>query len=307
MVKKVLKQCVLCKMFQGKTMIPPPSPDLPGFRVNYLTNAFEATGLDYAGPLLIKELESSKVYILLFTCISSRVIHLELTPDMKSPAFIRAFQRFVSRRGKPSMIISDNFKTFKSSDVKSFMLKNEVRQEFILPASPWWGGFYERLVRSVKLCLRKILKKSFLSYEELETILCQIEDVINQRPLCYISDDDLGNVITPNHLIFGRPLCSDMPAHKTNLRELTPETCVKRVQHQQKLVNDFWKRFSNTYLNEIRQRHLYTNKKTAADSQLEINDVVLIKDDIPLPRAQWKIGKVERLVLEEMERFVEQD
>ena len=110
-------------MFQGKTILPPPSPDLPGFRVNHLTNVFEATGLDYAGPLLIKELESSKVYILLFTCASSRAIHLELTPDMKSPAFIRAFQRFVSRRGKLSMIISDNFKTFKSSDVKSFMKK----------------------------------------------------------------------------------------------------------------------------------------------------------------------------------------
>ena len=63
---------------------------------------------------------------------------------MKSPAFIRGFKRFISRRGTPEEIINDNFKTFKSKEVKTLMTCLHVRQKFILPASPWWGGFYER-------------------------------------------------------------------------------------------------------------------------------------------------------------------
>ena len=123
---------------------------------------------------------------------------------MKALAFIRAFERFTARRGTPDVIINDNFKTFKSSVVKKFMLCLGVRQKFILPASPWWGGFYERLVRSVKIPLKKILGKSILSYEELETALLKIESVINGRPLAYLSEDDLGGAPTPNHLMYGR-------------------------------------------------------------------------------------------------------
>ena len=187
-VKGVLRKCVTCRRYQGRTMLPPESPDLPDYRVNSLF-AFQFTGLDYAGPLYIKTKKDSvsKVYILLFTCASSRALHLELSPDMKVAAFIRAFKRFTARRGKPDITINDNFKTFKSSNVKKYMLYQGVRQQFILPASPWWGGFYERLVRSVKISLKKVLGKALLTYEELETVLCEIESVINNRPLFYTS------------------------------------------------------------------------------------------------------------------------
>ena len=118
------------------------------------------------------------------------------------PAFIRAFGRFKARRGKPDITINDNFKTLKSSHVKKYMLYQGVCQCFILPASPWWGDFYERLVRSVRTSLKKVLCKALLTYEELETVLCEIESVINNRPLFYTSDDDLGEALTPNHLIY---------------------------------------------------------------------------------------------------------
>ena len=92
------------------------------------------------------------------------------------------------------------------------MLCLGVRQKFILPASPWWGGFYERLVRSVKMSLKKILGKSLLSYEELETVLLKIESVINGRPLAYLSEDDLGDALTPNHLIYSRNIRTESNA-----------------------------------------------------------------------------------------------
>ena len=130
----------------------------------------------------------------MLTCASSRAIHLELVPDRSVHGFLRGFKRFMARRGVPDLVISDNFKTFRSSEVKKFMLLQGVRQRFILPASPWWGGFYERLVRTVKACLKKTLGKAFVTFEELQTVLCEIEVAVNNRPLAYVREDDLDEI-----------------------------------------------------------------------------------------------------------------
>ena len=291
-VKDLLRKCVLCKRFQGKTMLPPASPDIPDFRVNHLLNAFEATGLDFAGPLFIKKdtRDSLKVYILLLTCASSRAIHLELVPDMKVPAFLRGFSRFSARRGIPSFIVHDNFKTFRSVEVKKYMLKRGVKQRFILPASPWWGGFYERLVRTVKTALKKVLGKSLLTFEELQTILCDIESTINSRPLTYTNEDDLDEIITPNHLIYGRNINTKMSS------DVSYNDYSRRAKHIQTLLAHFWKRFKSEYLNELRQRELYLKAKSS-NKPLIVGDVVIIRDDLHTPRSQWRMGKVEELVV----------
>ena len=292
--KSVLRKCVTCRRYQGRPLLPPETPDLPDYRVNTLY-AFQCTGLDYAGPLFIKSNTdtSLKVYILMFTCASSRALHLELTPDMKALVFVRAFERFTARRGTPDVVVNDNFKTFKLSVVKKFMLCLGVRQKFILPTSPWWGRFYERLVRSVKISLKKILGKSMLSYEELQTVLLKIESVINGRPLVYLSEDDLGDVLTPNHLMYDRNI-----RKKSNA--LVPESVVqdlsKRYKYISKLVNDQWKRFSRVYLNELRQHHINRKEKHSKNNVLNVGDIVLIKDEEKVPRTQWRIGKIKRLV-----------
>ena len=192
-------------------------------------------------------------------------------------------ERFASRRGTPNEIINDNFKTFKSKEVKHLMTQLHVRQRFILPASPWWGGFYERLVRSVKTSLRKILKKSLLNFEELQTVLTEIEAVINERPLCYTSDEDIGNTITPNHLIYGRHLNYKTSANVFSVASSVND-CTRRVKYLVKLIEHFKKRFQTTYLNELKQRHTYNKSKNTEEPKLTLNDVVLIKDDNPKPR-----------------------
>ena len=115
------------------------------------------------------------------------------------------------------------------------MLCLGVRQKFKLPASPWWGGFYEQLVRSVKMSLKKILGKSMSSHEELETALLKFESVINGHPLAYLREDDLGNVLAPNHLMYGRNI-------RTKSDAVVPESIVqyfsKRYKYISKLVND---------------------------------------------------------------------
>ena len=231
--------------YQGETMKTPKETDLPGFRVNYMPSAFSTTGLDYAGPLFVryKGLPSSKVYILLFTCASSRAIHLELNPDMKTPAFLRGF---VSRKRKPNEIINDNFKTFKSTEVKSFMSNAEVHQRFILPASPWWG----RILQTTHEVCEELTK------EDLEESLGHLWRVANDSvrdwkcdqlstSMLNTSNEDLDATITPNHLMFGRNL--NVPTTKPFTDDMNPsDECTKRINHLKSLVSHFWKRFSST-------------------------------------------------------------
>ena len=147
-VIRVLRDCLICKRYQARPVLPLPSPGLPDFRINISSYSFQSVGLDFAGPLLIESGKDNahKAYILLFTCASSRAVHLELIPHMSIPSFIRAVKRFVSREGMPERVIRDNFKTSNSVEVKNYFVKHGVKQSFILPASPWWGDFFERLV-----------------------------------------------------------------------------------------------------------------------------------------------------------------
>ena len=116
LVKKITSRCTVCRRYEGRGFKVPPQPDLPEFRLSQKP-AFTYVGVDYAGPLYIKEPNCSttkKVYILLFTCCSTRAVHLELATDLSADVFIRCLRRFTARRGLPEIIVSDNAKTFKS-------------------------------------------------------------------------------------------------------------------------------------------------------------------------------------------------
>ena len=120
-----------------------------------------------------------KSYIVLSTCARTRGIHLELAPDMGASALMRALKRFQARRGIRQFIISDNGKAFKDSTVKSYIVENSTLWKLITERTPWFGGFYERLVQSVKRCLRKTLGNAKLIHEELNTHLIEVERVLN--------------------------------------------------------------------------------------------------------------------------------
>ena len=155
---------------------------------------------------------------------------------------------------------------------------------------PWWGGFYERMVQTVKRPLRKILKRANVKYEELLTILNEIEAVVNCRPLCFLYSDDIEEAITPSHLISGRRLISEDATHgycETNVKTVT-----NRLKHVRILIEHFQKRWMHEYLTELREFHRCENKLPA--KQLKIGDIVLITDD-KVPRNRWKLGKVEHL------------
>ena len=206
-VKKILSKCNICRRLEGPSYGNPEAPPLPEFRLSS-DFAFSKIGVDYAGPMYVKGIYSEskdvhKVYISLYTCSSSGALHLDLVPDISSKAFVRSLERFVGRRGIPSLIISDNGKTLKGPEVRNYIASKNIKWQFIVEKSPWWGGFYERMVRSVKRCLNKVLRNARLSYEELLTLLIQVEGVLNSRPLTYVYPDQ-GEPLTRSHLVLGK-------------------------------------------------------------------------------------------------------
>ena len=205
-VRRILRRCVLCKRFEGKPYDEPPPPPLPVFRVQEAP-PFAVTGVDYAGPLYLKD--SNKVWICLFTCCVIRAVHLEVVPDMTAETFIRCFKRFIARRGIPHKIISDNGKTFKlANKIISAVLSHPQTEQYLsnirvdwvfnLERAPWWGGIFERMVRSIKRCLKKIVGQTRLMYDDLVTVVTEIEMILNSRPLSFVSSEDLDEPLTPS-------------------------------------------------------------------------------------------------------------
>ena len=184
LVRKLIHECCTCRRHEGPHYQVPPPPPLPEYRVSR-QHPFESTGVDFAGPLHIRypgKNGTSKVWLCLFTCAVIRAVHLDLVPDMSTSSFVRCLKRFVARRGIPKRFISDNAQTFKCSEklLKSMLRQREVNQYltankilwiFNVERAPWWGGLFERMVKSTKRCLRKVICHSKLYYDELLTIL----------------------------------------------------------------------------------------------------------------------------------------
>ena len=185
-------------------------------------HALSCVGVDFAGPLFVKskvkdDPETAKVYIALFTGATSRAVHLELVPSLDASTFLLCLGRFIGRRGLSKLIVSDNAKTFQASektlvslfeleDVQEHLSSKGIRWQFNLAKAPWWGGFFERLVKQVKSCLKKTLGRSKLSFDELTTILVEVEAVLNSRPLTYLYSDDVEEPLTPWHIVIGQRL-----------------------------------------------------------------------------------------------------
>ena len=123
--------------------MPAPTPALPDYRLHCMF-PFQTIGIDYAGPVYVREIYSScdelfKCYFLLVTCAATRAVHIELTSDFSNNSLILALHRCFARRGTPSQIISDNFKTFKAVEIRDFIRFDRIQWEFILERSSWWG------------------------------------------------------------------------------------------------------------------------------------------------------------------------
>ena len=161
-VKKVISKCALCNLYDASPYKPSSAPDLPSFRVEVVP-PFSNTGTDHTGPLFVRNIygngkETHKCYIALFACCVTRMVHLEIQPDLEASSTIRGMRRTFARVGNPSLLISDNHKTYRSKKVGKLAREGFIKWKHILKLSPNWGGFYERMNSMIKGALRKTLK-----------------------------------------------------------------------------------------------------------------------------------------------------
>lgn len=156
----------------------------------------------------------------------------------------------------------------------------------------WWGGMWERLVRSVKTCLRKVVGKASLHYEEIETILTEVEAVVNSRPITFTHTSSEEPVpLSPSHFLIGQRLTALPPAVSMTsaVPDVSKAQLVKRWRYRQRIVNMFWCRWRKEYLLELRSAHISSSVKRPSD--LKTGDVVLIYED-KMPKHLWRIGRI---------------
>ncbi|XP_044171536.1 uncharacterized protein LOC122955864 [Acropora millepora] len=261
-VKKSVIRCVRCRRVEGKHFSLPQQPDLPDERVSD-NPPFTHTGIVFAGPRYTAEKganeEDSKTYVCLFICALTRAVHLELTKRLSAEASMLAFRRFTSRRGLPVTLLSDNARTFKSAskdivmisrakEVTHYIPNNGVTWKFIVERAASWGGFWERLIQTVKRTLKKMTGRSSLSFEELNRKVVEVEDIVNARPLTYLFDDldGINFALTPSHLINGRRL-QNTPNSSCFEIVSTHESLTRRSQHQKRFPNHFTETWRKDY------------------------------------------------------------
>lgn len=305
-VRKVLHRCLTC--FRVKPLsIKQIMGDLPESRV-VPSRPFASCGVDYAGPYLLKDGKTRnrvliKCYVCIYICFTTRAVHAELVSDLTSIAFMNSFKRFVSRRGLPSDIFSDNATNFVGANndltklcklienttscdkYNRYFSEHKINWHFIPARSPHFGGLWESAVRSVKYHLKRVLGDCHLNFEEFYTLLNQVEAILNSRPILPLSDDPTDmEVLTPAHFLIGGSLVA-VPQSRV------PDVNINRLQRFkqiQQMLQRFWAIWSRDYLNTLQQR----SKWKVVQNNLKEGVLVLIKEDHE-PPMHWPLGRVE--------------
>ena len=284
LVKKMINSCVLCKKYRVQ-LCKQKMSDLPLERVTPLEAPFSHCGADFAGNFMIKRGRALvKRYLMVFTCMNSRAVHLEVAYSLDTSSCINAIRRFSSRRGGIKTLRSDNggnlvgaekelkevYSKLNQKAIARDCVNKGIEWNFNCPASSHHGGVWERMIRSVRQILYSLIKENHVSLddESFLTLVCEVEAILNNRPLTTVSSDhtDL-SPLTPNDLL--QPMNDDK--FHVNCEE-SDKYSRKRWKQIQYLTNIFWKRWAKEYLSTLQQRQKWHFK----ESNLEIDDIVML-------------------------------
>ena len=298
-LRQIKARCVKCR-HRSANPINPPMADLPRERLDEHVFPFTHTGVDYFGPFEVKFLRRSlKRWCCLFTCLTTRAVHIEIAQSLDTESCLAAVARFIARRGCPSTIISDNgtnfvgaakeMKTFidewDKAKIESDLAQKKINWKFNPPGAPHFGGIWERLVRSCKKVMLAILDNRNLTDEVLSTTMCLVEQTLNARPLTAVSDDpeDL-TALTPNHFLLGRESAS-APFLPSSERYHDLRKSFKTAQAYADMI---WKRWTREYLPQWNQRSKWSKETVRNLNQGEL--VWLIDDSVR--RCDYKLGRI---------------
>ncbi|KMQ89359.1 gag-pol polyprotein precursor [Lasius niger] len=302
-VSAFIRRCVRCARYRATTA-KEMMGSLPASRVTP-TRPFLNSGVDYAGPFSLRTWRGRagrtyKGYLIVFICFATSAVHLELATDYSTQGFLAAYRRFTGRRGRCNTLISDCGTNFVGADAELRRMFSSASKEaadlahilaadgttwrFNPPSAPHFGGKWEAAVKSTKFHLRRILGDSILTYEEFNTLLVQIEAVLNSRPLCALSDDPADVIaLTPAHFLVGESLTT-IP--EPSVVE-TPISRLSRWQLIRHMLERFWHRWSTEYLQRLQTR----TKWHQSSNPISIGSLVLVSDE-RFPPSKWPLARV---------------
>ena len=301
-VRKYLSSCVICRKINAKRG-QQKMADLPKDRLQPDKPPFTNVGVDYFGPFLVKRGRANvKRYGVLFTCLTTRAVHIEVAHTLDTDSCLSAIRRFVCRRGQPTVMRSDNgtnlvaaerelreaIQSWNQAKIQDSLRQKGIQWIFNPPAGSHFGGIWERQIRSVRKILKSVLKEQVVDDEALQTLFCEVEAIINDRPITKSSDDanDL-EALTPNHLL----LLKREPLLPPGLFEKDDLYSRRRWKQVQYLAELFWKRWVREYLPLQQERQKWTQVR----QNLKSGDVVMIVDD-SAPRNSWLLGRVTQTI-----------
>jgi hypothetical protein len=261
---------------------------------------FTNVGIDYCGPFYIKERrdrnrEKVKVYVAIFICLATKVVYIELVSDLITDAFIAALRRFISRRGHCATIWSDNGTNFVGANkelkelralwqsyehnekVQIFLTDRHIQWRFNPPNSSHFGGLWEAAVKSFKRHFIRVIGTEILTFEHLNTLVVEIEAILNSRPLTPISSDSNDPpVLTPGHFLIGDTLTS---LQEWDFKTIPPNR-LSSWQRINQLKQHFWSRWYREYITELTKRNKWSK-----------GTIVIIRED-NVPSIHWLLGQV---------------
>ena len=300
MSKALTSKCITCRKLRKKPL-DQLMGQMPSLRVAAGFPPFSNTTIDMFGPLHIKLNRKTlkEAQVVIFTCMTTRAVHLELVNDKTSDAFLMAFRRFASLRGHPSVCWSDRGTNFVGAQgyLKEIMqswnipkIQSVLSEDFCcdfkwqwnIPHASHQNGVVETLIKSVRQSLNATCKNQAFTEEQWRTFLSETNYIINGRPL-YPSSNDIWESppITPNDILIGHhlPLPQPEPEERINPRHLLRST--------QDRVNEFWKCWMRYFAPNLLPR----NKWFRTRENVHVDDLVLELDQNH-KRSQWKLARI---------------
>ncbi|XP_030580177.1 uncharacterized protein LOC115776592 [Archocentrus centrarchus] len=302
LVSSIIHKCVICRKLRGKFQ-EQRMADLP---VDRLTPEppFTNVGLDVFGPWTVITRRTrggsadSKRWAVLFTCMATRAVHIELIESMSTDSFINALRRFFAIRGPCKLLRSDRGTNFvgackelsistQDSAVKTYLQNKGCTWVFNPPHSSHMGGSWERLIGVARRILDAMLLQTGqtrLTHEVLSTLMAEVMAIMNSRPLVPVSTDpDMPTVLTPAMLLTQKTNPVAAPSGKFQMADLHG----KQWKQVQCLADTFWKRWKGQYLSTLQSRRKWIQGKP----NIKVGDVVLLKDT-QAHRNEWPVGVV---------------
>ncbi|CAG2192602.1 unnamed protein product [Mytilus edulis] len=301
-VRKLISKCVVCRRLSapvGEQKM----ANLPSDRITPDEPPFSRVGVDYFGPFEVKQRRCRiKRYGAIFTCLSSRAIHLEVAASLDTSSYINVLRRFIARRGQVEKIRSDNGTNFVGAErelksalsewnlnqIENAMLQKNIDWQFNPPAGSHFGGVWERLIRSVRKTMNSVIREQVLDDDGLNTVFCEIESTLNSRPITMNSDDpsDL-EALTPNHLLLMKRKAYLPPG----LFSKTDNYCRRKWRQIQYIANLFWSRWVREYLPMLQERQKWHKQRR----NLMVGNIVIVVDS-NAPRNSWPMGRITEII-----------